>query len=274
MRYGLIGWPLGHSISPQLHRRLAGVEYELRPLPEAEFEAFMAARDFAAVNVTIPYKQRVLPYCAQLTPAARRCGSVNLLIKGPDGALTGDNTDLAGLVFLLRQNGWELTGQTVVILGSGGTGHTAKAAAEELGAAEIATVSRTGELNYENLDERFGKREFHLINTTPVGMMPQSGVSPLDLRQFPRCKGVADVIYNPLRTRLCQQAAALGIPACGGLLMLAAQAAAAEYAFGTRCCGFTGSCWPSGGAWCSSGCRAAAKPPLGGWPPGCWNGSL
>lgn len=233
MRYGLIGWPLGHSISPQLHRRLAGVEYDLRPLPEAEFEAFMAARDFAAVNVTIPYKRQVLPYCAQLTPAARRCGSVNLLIKGWDGTLTGDNTDLAGLEFLLRQNGWVLTGQTVVILGSGGTGHTAKAAAEELGAAEIATVSRTGELNYENLAKRFGKRDFYLINTTPVGMAPQSGVSPLDLRQFPRCKGVADVIYNPLRTRLCQQAAELGIPACGGLLMLAAQAAAAEYAFGT-----------------------------------------
>ena len=106
-------------------------------------------------------------------------------------------------------------------------------AAEELGAAEIATVSRTGELNYENLAKRFGKRDFYLINTTPVGMMPQSGVSPLDLQQFPRCKGVADVIYNPLRTRLCQQAAELGIPACGGLLMLAAQAAAAEYAFGT-----------------------------------------
>ena len=267
MRYGLIGWPLGHSISPQLHRRLAGVEYDLRPLPEAEFERFMRERDFSAVNVTIPYKRQVLPYCAQLTPAARRCGSVNLLIKGRDGTLTGDNTDLAGLEFLLRQNGWVLTGQTVVILGSGGTGHTAKAAAEELGAAEIATVSRTGELNYENLAKRFGKREFYLINTTPVGMAPQSGVSPLDLQQFPRCKGVADVIYNPLRTRLCQQAAELGIPACGGLLMLAAQAAAAEYAFGTavpgeeRCCGFTGSCWPSGGTWCSSGCRAAARPP-------------
>lgn len=232
MRYGLIGWPLGHSISPQLHRRLAGVEYDLRPLPEAEFERFMRERDFSAVNVTIPYKRRVLPYCAQLTPAARRCGSVNLLIKGRDGTLTGDNTDLAGLEFLLRRNGWALTGQTVVILGSGGTGHTAKAAAEELGAAEIATVSRTGELNYENLAKRFGKRDFYLINTTPVGMAPQSGVSPLDLRQFPRCKGVADVIYNPLRTRLCQQAAELGIPACGGLLMLAAQAAAAEYAFG------------------------------------------
>ncbi len=233
MRYGLIGWPLGHSISPQLHRRLAGVEYDLRPLPEAEFERFMRERDFSAVNVTIPYKRQVLPYCAQLTPAAQCCGSVNLLIKGRDGTLTGDNTDLAGLEFLLRRNGWALTGQTVVILGSGGTGHTAKAAAKELGAAEIATVSRTGELNYENLAKRFGKRDFYLINTTPVGMAPQSGVSPLDLRQFSRCKGVADVIYNPLRTRLCQQAAELGIPACGGLLMLAAQAAAAEYAFGT-----------------------------------------
>ena len=200
MRYGLIGWPLGHSISPQLHRRLAGVEYDLRPLPEAEFERFMRERDFSAVNVTIPYKRQVLPYCAQLTPAAQCCGSVNLLIKGRDGTLTGDNTDLAGLEFLLRRNGWALTGQTVVILGSGGTGHTAKAAAKELGAAEIATVSRTGELNYENLAKRFGKRDFYLINTTPVGMAPQSGVSPLDLRQFSRCKGVADVIYNPLRT--------------------------------------------------------------------------
>lgn len=232
MQYGLIGWPLGHSISPQLHRRLAGVNYELHPLPEEQFDRFMREKDFAAVNVTIPYKRRVLPYCAQLTPAAQRCGSVNLLVKGPDGTLTGDNTDLAGLTFLLRQNGRSLTGETVAILGSGGTGHTAKAAAEELGAAEIAVVSRTGELNYENLAERYGDRAFYLINTTPVGMAPESGVSPLELRAFPHCNGVADVIYNPLRTRLCQQAAAMGIPACGGLLMLTAQAAAAEYAFG------------------------------------------
>lgn len=232
MRYGLIGYPLGHSFSPLLHRRLADIDYELFPLPEEQFEAFMAARDFSAVNVTIPYKQRVLPYCDCLTPAAQRCGSVNLLKKERDGTLTGDNTDLAGLTFLLRQNGWELTGKTVVILGSGGTGHTAKAAAAELGAAEIAVVSRSGELNYQNLSDRFGCRSFFLINTTPVGMSPGCNATPLDLREFPQCLGVADVVYNPLRTRLCQQAAALGIPACGGLLMLAAQAAAAEYAFG------------------------------------------
>ena len=232
MRYGLIGYPLGHSFSPLLHRRLADIDYELFPLPEEQFEAFMAARDFSAVNVTIPYKQRVLPYCDRLTPAAQRCGSVNLLKKERDGTLTGDNTDLAGLTFLLRQNGWELTGKTVVILGSGGTGHTAKAAAAELGAAEIAVVSRSGELNYQNLSDRFGCRSFFLINTTPVGMSPGCNATPLDLREFPQCLGVADVVYNPLRTRLCQQAAALGIPACGGLLMLAAQAAAAEYTFG------------------------------------------
>ena len=232
MRYGLIGYPLGHSFSPLLHRRLADIDYELFPLPEEQFEAFMAARDFSAVNVTIPYKQRVLPYCDRLTPAAQRCGSVNLLKKERDGTLTGDNTDLAGLTFLLRQNGWELTGKTVVILGSGGTGHTAKAAAAELGAAEIAVVSRSGELNYQNLSDRFGCRSFFLITTTPVGMSPGCNATPLDLREFPQCLGVADVVYNPLRTRLCQQAAALGIPACGGLLMLAAQAAAAEYAFG------------------------------------------
>lgn len=232
MRYGLIGYPLGHSFSPLLHRRLADIDYELFPLPEEQFEAFMAARDFSAVNVTIPYKQRVLSYCDRLTPAAQRCGSVNLLKKERDGTLTGDNTDLAGLTFLLRQNGWELTGKTVVILGSGGTGHTAKAAAAELGAAEIAVVSRSGELNYQNLSDRFGCRSFFLINTTPVGMSPGCNATPLDLREFPQCLGVADVVYNPLRTRLCQQAAALGIPACGGLLMLAAQAAAAEYAFG------------------------------------------
>lgn len=232
MRYGLIGYPLGHSFSPLLHRRLADIDYELFSLPEEQFEAFMAARDFSAVNVTIPYKQRVLSYCDRLTPAAQRCGSVNLLKKERDGTLTGDNTDLAGLTFLLRQNGWELTGKTVVILGSGGTGHTAKAAAAELGAAEIAVVSRSGELNYQNLSDRFGCRSFFLINTTPVGMSPCCNATPLDLREFPQCLGVADVVYNPLRTRLCQQAAALGIPACGGLLMLAAQAAAAEYAFG------------------------------------------
>ena len=232
MEYGLIGAKLGHSYSKIIHEMLCGYHYDLCPLPtEEEARAFLAKRQFKAINVTIPYKRQVLPYCAQLTPAARRCGSVNLLIKGRDGTLTGDNTDLAGLEFLLRQNGWVLTGQTVVILGSGGTGHTAKAAAEELGAAEIATVSRTGELNYENLAKRFGKREFYLINTTPVGMYPNVGVSALDITSMPGLEAVIDVIYNPDKTELILRAEELGVPvAVGGLEMLVAQAVyAAEF---------------------------------------------
>lgn len=227
MQFGLIGWPLGHSISPQLHALLGHPGYTLCPLPPQQLAAFFARRDWQAVNVTIPYKQQVMPYCTALTEQARACGSVNLITRQADGTLLGDNTDFTGLCALIKAAGWQMAGASVLILGSGGTGHTAQAAAKALGANKIGVVSRNGALNYHNVGELWGDTPCYLINTTPVGMWPQQAEMPLSLRVLPRCRGVIDVIYNPLRTALCQQAETLGIPAMGGLRMLVEQAAAA-----------------------------------------------
>ena len=232
MQYGLIGWPLGHSISPEVHTLLGSYPYELCPVPQDGLSGFLARRDWKAVNVTIPYKQRVMACCDTLTAQASACGSVNLLVRQADGTLLGHNTDYDGLCSLICAADWQLAGASVLVLGSGGTGHTAQAAARAMGAAEVAIVSRSGELNYQNLAERWGGRECYLINATPVGMWPQADAKPLSLRQLPHCRGVIDVIYNPIRTSLCCEAASLGIPAVGGLRMLAAQAAAAAPYFG------------------------------------------
>lgn len=234
MKYGLIGYPLEHSISPMIHSLLGDYPYELHPLPEEEFDAFMKARDFAAVNVTIPYKQRVISYCDLLTDKAKAAGSVNLLYKMTDGALLGDNTDYDGLMALLSDPELEIKGNDVVILGSGGTSHTAQAVAKALGAADVAVVSRSGALNYENFPEEYGDREFFLINTTPVGMYPHGEDQPVDLYDYPDCLGAADVIYNPLKSKLCDTADQLGLPWAGGLRMLVVQAAAAASYFGAR----------------------------------------
>ncbi|MDR1465696.1 MAG: shikimate dehydrogenase [Oscillospiraceae bacterium] len=226
MDFGLIGETLDHSYSAEIHQRLRGYDYRLCPMPPEALPAFFAARDFRGINVTIPYKRAVMLYCDALDETARRIGSVNTVIRQPDGRLTGYNTDLAGFRTMLSAAGISLAGRRVMILGSGGTAQTAKAAAADAGAAKVTVVSRGGEVNYETCAERCPDTEV-ILNTTPVGMFPRSDARPLDLSAFPCCGAVADAIYHPLRTRLLQQAEELGMRCAGGLRMLTAQAKAA-----------------------------------------------
>ncbi|MCI8419492.1 MAG: shikimate kinase [Oscillospiraceae bacterium] len=228
MEYGLLGEKLGHSFSPQIHKALAGYDYRLLPTPREEVEGLFRSRGFKGLNVTIPYKQTVIPLCSEVDPRAAAIGAVNTVVNR-NGRLTGYNTDIDGLIYLAKRAGVDMAGKKVVILGSGGTSRTARAAAGELGAAEIVTVSRKGEDNYENLS-RHGDAGV-LINTTPVGMYPNGGVSPVDLALFPRLEGVLDVVYNPLRTALLMQAEERGIPCSCGLPMLVAQAKRAAELF-------------------------------------------
>lgn len=228
--YGLIGYPLGHSFSPQLHQMLGDYPYELRPLKPEQLEDFLLREPFLGVNVTIPYKKAVIPYCARLTERARAIGSVNTLIRQPDGSLLGDNTDLYGLQTLTRQAGVEMGGKKVLILGSGGASLTAQAAARLAGAREIVVVSRQGPESYEGLARRHADARI-VINATPVGMFPQSAAMAADPRDFPALEGALDLIYNPLRSAFVQAAQAMGVPAQGGLTMLAAQAKAAAEGF-------------------------------------------
>ena len=228
MEFALLGEKLGHSFSPQIHRALAGCDYQLLPTPPEAVADLFRRRDFRGLNVTIPYKQTVMPLCDEIDPRAAAIGAVNTVVNR-GGRLTGYNTDIDGLIYLARRTGVDMAGKKVVILGSGGTGRTARAAAGELGAAEIVTVSRGGEDNYETLFRHADAQV--LLNTTPVGMYPNCGVSPVSLDAFPHLEGVLDVVYNPLRTALLLEARERGLPCSCGLPMLVAQAWRAEELF-------------------------------------------
>jgi shikimate dehydrogenase len=220
--FGLIGGRLGHSFSAPIHHRLGITDYALYSITKEEVASLLTKREFCGLNVTIPYKEVVMPFCDELTETAKAVGSVNTLVMDENGRLIGDNTDLFGFLYMIKRVGISLAGKKVVILGSGGTAKTAVAAAKKEGAAEIVIVSRSGPVTYDDLPE-FSHADI-LVNTTPVGMYPDVERSPVDLTVFKRLSGVVDVIYNPLQTALLHQAEELGILHTGGLSMLVAQA--------------------------------------------------
>ncbi len=222
--YYLIGKTLAHSHSPFIHRAFGRYDYQLKELSEEQLGDFITNGDYEGLNVTIPYKQAVIPYLDELTETAQRIGSVNTVIRR-DGKLIGDNTDYLGFFAMSFAKNISFDGKKVVILGTGGTSLTVQALMKELQAKEVVVVSRTGENNYENIS-RHDDADI-LINTTPVGMYPHNGQAALSLDGFKRLVGVLDVIYNPLRTTLLQQAEEKGIPCADGLYMLVAQAAVA-----------------------------------------------
>lgn len=230
MVYGLIGEKLGHSYSKLIHESLGKYQYNLFSLDKDAFQQFIQGREYNGLNITIPYKKAVIPYCDQVSPLAREIGAVNTLYFR-DGKLHGTNTDYQGFLYAASAAGISFEGKKVLILGNGGTSLMARKAAADQGARQILITSRRGEegcVSYEALAEH---RDVEIIvNTTPVGTYPNNGASLIALSDFPKCRGVIDVIYNPFATDLLQQAKALGIPHTNGLPMLVAQAtAAAEY---------------------------------------------
>ena len=232
MTCGLIGRRLGHSYSPQIHRALADYDYKLWELEPEELETFFRHQDFTGVNVTIPYKQAVIPLLDEFSETARAIGAVNTVVRR-GGKLYGDNTDFAGMAALIHRIMLSLEGKKVLILGTGGTSKTAVAVARSLGAAEVYRLSRSGRegaLTYEDAARLHADADV-LINTTPGGMYPAVEGCPVALDAFPNLSGVVDAVYNPLRTNLVLQARSRGIPAEGGLYMLAAQAAYASALF-------------------------------------------
>ena len=229
--YGLIGAKLGHSYSKIIHEKIADYTYTLLPLPtEAEARAFFAKREFAAVNVTIPYKQLALPCCDEVDPRAKAIGAVNTVVNR-GGRLYGYNTDYAGFAYLAKAHGVDFAGKTVLVLGTGGTHATVSAVCRDGGAKEILTASRTGRdgaLTYEQAAARSDVQI--VVNTTPCGMYPQTGQCLLDVAALPRLETVLDVVYNPFATELVLRAKDRGLTAAGGFEMLVAQAVfAAEH---------------------------------------------
>lgn len=222
LKCGLLGEKLGHSYSPQIHSMLADYEYKLFEKSPEELEDFLKSGEFDGLNVTIPYKKSVMPYCAELSPTAAQIGSVNTIVRRSDGSLYGDNTDAFGFEKLIVHNGIEVKGKKALVLGTGGASVTAQAVLKNLGASEVVVISRKGEDNYENI-AKHADAEI-IANTTPVGMYPNNGKAAVDLTQFPKLSGVLDVVYNPARTALLLQAEKLCIPCAGGLYMLVSQA--------------------------------------------------
>ena len=229
MKYGLLGEKLPHSHSPKIHSLLGNSDYSLFEKEKDEVASFLSTRDFYGINVTIPYKQTVMPLCDTLDGAAIEIGAVNTVVNC-DGKLFGCNTDFNGFIFMCNRAGIDMKGKKVLILGSGGTSHTAEAAAKKLGALSVRIAGTRRELNYDNIYDEASDAEI-IINTTPVGMYPNIDERLIDLEKFPNLSGVCDVVYNPLRTRLICQAESLGIPHAGGLTMLVAQAAFADKYF-------------------------------------------
>lgn len=226
MEYGLIGEKLGHSFSREIHQRLGGYDYLLQELTPAQLPAFLEKRDFRGINVTIPYKQTVIPLLDEVDPKAAAIGAVNTIVNRR-GRLYGYNTDYDGMAALARHAGLTLKNKNVLILGTGGTSRTAMTVAADLGAAEIRRVSRTGRGDAITYEQAADLPVQVLINTTPCGMYPGCDGQPMDLSRFGWLEGVLDAVYNPLRTRLVLQARDNGARGQGGLYMLVAQAAAA-----------------------------------------------
>lgn len=224
---GLLGEKLGHSFSPLIHSRFGSYEYRLFPTPREELEAFLKSGTFANLNVTIPYKKEVIPYCSMLSPLAEQIGSVNT-IKVTENGLHGYNTDYFGFCRMLTKGNIPIKGEKCAVIGSGGVSATVCAALKNLGAAQITVI--TEELNTPAYIDTIADHTV-VINTSPVGMFPRNGKAPLDLRQFHSLKGVADLIFNPLKTALMLQAEELGVPCVGGLIMLVAQAKQAAEIF-------------------------------------------
>lgn len=231
MEYGLIGEKLGHSYSKPIHEMLADYTYEICPLSGEEFPEFMKRKEFKAINVTIPYKKDVMPYLSEIDDKAAAIGAVNTIVNR-GGKLCGYNTDYPGLLYSLRSNGISPAGRKVLVLGNGGAAQAVFAILKDEHAAEVLTVKykpEPGTITYEEA------KEFHadagiIINTSPVGMFPHTGISPIDLTPYQDCTAVVDLIYNPPVTKLLEQAGSLGMKAVNGLEMLVAQAKyAVEY---------------------------------------------
>ena len=232
MRRGLIGEHLGHSYSQRIHETLGGYPYELIEVAPQDLDAWMKNKDFAALNVTIPYKKAVIPYLEELDERARRIGAVNTIVND-HGRLIGKNTDYYGCRFMLEQAGIEIQDRKVILLGNGGAAQAVQAVLEDLGAAAIVKVKRNPSpetLTYEEAYRDHSGAQV-IVNTSPVGMFPAQEGIPVELDRFPQLESVADVIYNPHRTRLIVEAQKRGCRTATGLSMLTAQAAEAIEAF-------------------------------------------
>lgn len=232
MDYGCIGEKLKHSFSKEIHNKLFNYDYKICEIQKDELDGFLRKKEFKAINVTIPYKEAVLPYLDSIDEAAEKIGAVNTIVNR-QGKLCGFNTDFFGMCALLEKNKIQIKNKKALILGSGGTAKTARAVLKSLGAKECLTVSRSesqGCISYEKMYALHTDANV-ILNTTPCGMFPNTETVAVDLKRFTSLSAVVDAVYNPLKSRLVKEAENSGIKAVGGLYMLVAQAAHAAERF-------------------------------------------
>ena len=227
MYYFLLGKSLVHTLSPEIHKYF-GIDYGVKEVDEDDISSLIEKKDYKGFNVTIPYKQTIMPYLDYIDSAAKEIGAVNTVINDC-GKLYGYNTDADGMESALIRAKIDIFDKTVLILGSGGTSKTASFVCEKLKAKKILKVSRSGELNYDNV---YSNEDVEIIiNTTPAGMFPDIEGKPIELSRFGNLSAIFDAVYNPLKTSLVLEAESLDICACGGLFMLIEQARLSDNLF-------------------------------------------
>ncbi len=233
MKCGLLGRKLGHSYSPQIHSFLNEYEYKLYEVEPEDLDKFMKSTELDAFNVTIPYKKDVIPYCNKLSDGAKKIGAVNTIVREKDGTLTGYNTDYDGFIHMIKTANVDVSGKKAIILGNGGASLTCQCVLKDLGASEVVVFDKEGATSYDDIHLHYDAKI--IVNATPVGMYPNVDASLIDLTNFKECEAVLDLIYNPEKTKLLQQAQELGMNIANGLIMLIAQAKkACEYFTSTQ----------------------------------------
>lgn len=227
MEYGLIGEHLGHSYSKLIQEKLLdNYTYEIQEVSKEDLDSFMKKREFKAINVTIPYKQAVIPYLEEMDQAARKIGAVNTIVNR-NGKLYGYNTDYYGFRYMVETHGISLKGKKVLVLGNGGASQAIQAVVHDLGACEMIITDLLLKDNVISIEEAYKNHTDVniIINTTPMGMYPKVHGIAVDLSKFKKCEAVFDCIYNPQDTEFTLQAKERGIKiAVTGLEMLVGQA--------------------------------------------------
>lgn len=231
--FGLLGRKLGHSFSPEIHRQIglmAGqpYEYTLFEREPEELESFLKGDEWEGLNVTVPYKEAVIPYLDGLAPEAEEIGAVNTIVR-QNGKIIGYNTDYFGFGRMLDKACSGLEDSKVLILGDGGAAKAVKAVVKGFDPKEIVTMCRKGPVTFDQIKDH--KDAHMIINTTPVGMYPKTGDSLVFPGSFPQLECAVDLIYNPLKTNFLCQAEKCGIKAVNGLEMLVNQAVFAAMLF-------------------------------------------
>lgn len=236
--YGLFGESLSHTISPALHKRIyqkLGIEaaykaFAFKPALLEQAVSGVRALTINGVNVTIPYKEKVMPYLDEIDPFARKLKAVNT-IEQTNGQLIGHNTDYAGFGLIFERRNWMIEGKTAVILGTGGAAKIVEAYLLDQGIEHLVIVSRsperfenTGNTTYTTYEYLLSYSGNYLINTTPVGMYPDTSSSPVEDCVVNQFDTIIDLIYNPEMTTLLKQGAQQHKQIANGLDMLVGQA--------------------------------------------------